>query len=586
MKKVTVLLFALMAFAFAIQVNAQPAKAPMNSKIFDDLPSGFTQLGGTSIYYSVTQREASGPGVQTGISLLGKINNQYYSSTYESNGFLGLFPRAGAGFIAAFQVNGGTAAYLNAATGTSSGGVTMTARIEPQGEVAALITYSLKNNNNQAVTVNAGVWGDIMIGNNDNAPLEPLKNSQETVYGIKMKYSNNANAPLLCMLFGEGVTGVVSSADNFWFGYYYNNYSASQMAGNYSTNIENYMQEGGGYDCGLGFCWKNREIGAGETLELSYVVSVGEVEYEEPFVPGDDRFEYNVEAFDIPEWNDFEVAHPAHVWGYYEHPYGQHGYIEYMVDGTRGEWTRIPTELISGEDFDLPFDMFFDPDVTTTHTLKLRFNDGLDNTEDMDASLSWTDVRSIDINGFEDRVYNGEPQIFDVTIGDENLTFGENGEYINPGDYSFAIEGAFEENTIGINEVEFSILKAQSDVQVTIPDDVEYDGLAHGATVVSNVGADPIITYINAATGEVLTEAPIEVGVYVVIVEIPENEFYYGMEPTSFGQFEIYAQVTGVTEINVDNKVNNEWYTIDGRRVVAPTAPGIYINNGKKYIVK
>ena len=65
-----------------------------------------------------------------------------------------------------------------------------------------------------------------------------------------------------------------------------------------------------------------------------------------------------------------------------------------MVDGNRGEWTRIETPLTSGEAFDLPFEMNFDPEITTTHTLQLRFNDGMDNYVPMDG-LSWTDVRSI-----------------------------------------------------------------------------------------------------------------------------------------------------------------------------------------------
>jgi len=46
---------------------------------------------------------------------------------------------------------------------------------------------------------------------------------------------------------------------------------------------------------------------------------------------------------------------------------------------------------------------------------------------------------------------------------------------------------------------------------------------------------------------------------------------------------------TGISEIAVDKTVNasRQWYTIDGRQLSAkPTAKGIYIYNGKKYIVK
>ena len=669
MKKFTILMSALIAFSFAMQ--GQNEKPPMKSAIFDDLPTEFAQLDNTTIYYSIQQRTAVGPGDITAVSILGKIGNQYYSSTYEANSWFGFVKRAGAGFLSAFQVNiDGTnydAVQVNAATGTTSHGVTCTTSLAPQGDVAARIIYSFSNtNDDKAVTINAGVWGDIMIGDNDQAPLERLKNSLEAVYGIKMKYSTAQGAPLLCALFGEGVTGA-TPIDDYWFGYYSNNYSANAIVGNYSTNISNYMQENGSYDCGLGFCWKNRVIEPGETLELSWVISVGEIDYEEPIIPGDDRFEYEVEAYNFDGWNDLSVAHPAHVWGYYEHPYGQNGYIEYQVDGNRS-WTRIPTELVSGENFDLPFDMLFNPDITTTHTLELRFNDGLDNIIPM-TGLTWTDVRSIPITGLEDRPYTGEPQTFEVTVGDgEPFTIGENGEYTDPGTYSYGIEGVFADNTIGVNDVEFTIGKgqseidytipedcvydgeahaatvtlvvgdgevvvnyvntetgevsdeapvlpgtydvvvsvaetdfyygieettigtftidkAQSEIEYTIPDDVTYDGEAHGATVTLVVGdGDLTVTYKDTATGEILTEAPVEVGTYEVIVEVSETDTYYGIEETVIGSFSILSKHTAVDELSINNEDNGAWYTIDGRRVTAPTERGIYIHNGKKYV--
>ena len=166
MKKLTLLMLLLIAGAFA--TNAQE-KEPMRSAIFDNLPSEFTQLGNTSIYYSMIERQAAGPGTIVGVSILGEINDRYYSSTYESNGLLGFIKRAGAGFLAAFQVDGNNAVQVNARTGTTANGVTFNTSLEPQGDVAARIIYTLTNTNDQAVTVNAGVWGDIMIGDNDRA---------------------------------------------------------------------------------------------------------------------------------------------------------------------------------------------------------------------------------------------------------------------------------------------------------------------------------------------------------------------------------------------------------------------------------
>ena len=550
MKKLTTLLIALVVAGFAVQAVAAPAKAPRRSTIFNELPDGFTQLGTTSIYYSVKARDAAGPGTQTGYCILGEIGGRYYSSTYEGDdvGWFNTTYGEGAGFIAAFQVGDNQAVYLNAATGTENNGVTMTSRIEPQGEVAARIVYTLTNNNATSVTISAGVWADIMIGNNDNAPIERLAHENDT-YGLKLKYANTENTPLMCALFGAGVTGV-TPADDYWFGQYRNNYEAYEIVGRYDSIYEheyqtwyggyyfenevdeNYMKENRNYDSGMGFCWKAKTIQPGNSIELSYVISVGEIDYEEPFVPGDDRFEYHVAAYDIAAWNDLTVPHPAHVYGYYEHPYGQEGYIEYMVDGNRGEWTRIETPLTSGEAFDLPFEMNFDPEITTTHTLQLRFNDGMDNYVPMDG-LNWTDVRSFNIEGLEDRVYTGEPQTYEVTVGEETFTIGENGEYVEPGTYDYSIEGDFDQNTIGVNTVEFKIDKAQSEITYTVPEDCVYDGEAHAAIAQLVKGDGELtITYVNTKTGETSTEAPVEPGTYSVVVTVTETDHYYGLEET------------------------------------------------------
>lgn len=292
-------------------------------------------------------------------------------------------------------------------------------------------------------------------------------------------------------------------------------------------------------------------------------------------------FNYNVEPENFDGWNDLNIAHPVHIWGYYEHPYGQNGYIEYQVDDATG-WTRVDVTLTSGEEYDFSIDMYFDPEMTTTHTLNLRFTDGLGNYTDMNG-LTWTDVRSYEVSGIEDRVYNGQPQQFSVTVNGETSTYvGET----NPGTYTYTIEGVYQENTIGVMDVEYTISKGQAQIEVIVPEDVEYDGEAHGATVNVIAGdGDVTVTYVNAATGEESNEAPSAVGVYIVVVEVADSEYYNGIDATNYGQFEIYDQVTGIHEINVDQKGNNEWYTIDGRRVVAPTAPGLYIHNGKKYIV-
>ena len=788
MKRLTSLLIAMIAVAFAMEINAGPDSYKVrtraaNPQIYQTKPDPFKQVGDSKMYYSIAMRYfwnsedeyTANPGDQYGVSLLGEIDGVYYGCTFgDTRRYNGI----GAGFLAALKVDENDAQFMNVESGmvnnggnSSNHGVTMTARLEPHGEVAAKIIYTLTNTNDKAVTVSAGVYGDIMIGNNDYAPLERLVHEGDT-YGLKMKQSLEDGAPLFCALFGEGVTGV-TPVDEYWFGFFDHNWSPEQVVGNVYSNIrgtethwvwdgplsghneetpiydEHYLEQDGGYDSGAGFCWKNKRIEAFESIELSYIISVGEIEYEEPFVPGDDRFEYTVEAYDFEGWNDLSVAHPAHVFGYYEHPYGQNGFIEYQVDGMRS-WTRIPTELVSGQEFDLPFDMFFNADVTTTHTLELRFNDGLDNITPMDG-LSWTDVRSFNIEGIEDRVYTGEPQTFEVTVGEETFTIGQNGEYVEPGTYDYSIEGDFDQNTIGMNTVEFKIDKAQSEITYTVPEDcvydgeahaatvelvkgdgeltvtyvdtktgessteapiepgtysvvvtvtetdryygleetigtftidkaqseieytipedcvydgeahaaivelvkgdgvltvtyvkdardaeasteapvvpgtysvvvtvtetdhyygleatigsftiskapcvfdvivpedVEHDGEGHPATVIVTQGGEPIVTYLNTKTDVISADDPVDIGEYYVIVEIPETDLYEGLPSTMFGPFEIYSGTTGLQEIGAARESDNAWYTIQGIRVPAPTAPGIYIHNGKKYILK
>ena len=533
-----------MACGFAMQVNAEPEKVPMRSSIFSSLPSGFEQVGETSLYYDIDYRYAMGPGYQYGYCILGEIDGLYYSSTYESGGTSG----PGAGFIAAFKVNKGsgygTALYLDALHGTTQDGVTMTSRIEGQGDVCARIVYSLKNNNNEAVTISAGVWGDIMIGNNDYAPLSSLKNSANEIYGIRMKYENTENSPLLCALFGEGVTGV-TPADDYWFGYYYTNYTANAICGNYSAG-SNYLVENGTYDSGLGFCWKDRTIEPGETIELSYLISVGEVDFEEPVTPGQDIFTYRVAAINFDGWNDLDVAHPAHIWGHYEHPYGQEGYIEYQVDG--GEWIRIEDPLISGEDYDLPFNMMFDKNITDIHTLNMRFTLGLGAYTDLDG-LEWEDVRSFELTVDDPvRVYTGEPQTFVVTVAG---LIDYEVQYTDAGEYTWGIYGDFDMETIGKNEVILTIDKAQSAVNVVIPEDVEYDGLPHGATVTVTAGDGALtVTYVLVGTANESTDAPTEVGSYIVVVQVAETDNYYGFEE-SYGPYQIYDNETAVQELTM-----------------------------------
>lgn len=705
MRKFTFLLFVMAAALCGLQLSAQPAKAPARSAVYSYLPSGYTALGTydepNHIYYSTQRQNAVPQGNVYGVSIIGEVDGKYYSTTYakanSSNS-----SDAGAGFIAAMKVDNNDAVLCDCQSGTTDSYISFSARVEPAGEYAARIVYTLTHNTglfnwSSTRTVSLGVWADIMIGDNDNAPIYRLVNEQGKVYGLDMKYKSEEEAaegekiPVFTAIFGEGLTGV-TPVDDYWFGQFRNNYNAADIVGNYDNLCdiqhgtgdnatfdydvidEYYMTEGGSYDSGMGFCWKDITLAKGESVELSFIVSASEIDIEEEPVEPDPEEEYNLEVYNTEVWNDLAADHPARVWGYYKNVFGFTGYMEYLTDGNRGagEWTRIPGEMVSDAEFDLTFDVNFDPDVDDIHTLKLRINDGAGNYRYLDElNKEWEDIRTIDLTvNPETQYYDGTAKTFVVTVGG---LIDYTVEYTELGTYGYSIYGDYDMNTIGVNTVEFSVVKRQPALDVTVPEDCVYDGEGHPATAILNEGDGTVnITYVDTETNEVSTEAPVEPGTYEVFVEVTPGEFYDGMENTCYGEFTIYrmpcvyqailpeelikydglqhgATVTvpegsgnvsviyknlatgaesttppsetgryaiilsiddsgeyyygmeetiirvyeiyllypsAVTELNADYEDNGAWYTIDGRRVVGPTESGIYIHNGKKYIVK
>ena len=793
MKKFTFLLLVMAACLCSLQVSAQPAKAPSRSAIYPALPNNFIALGTYNnpnhLYYSTQEQHAIPAGYVNGVSIIGEVEGKYYSSTYArlDNESDGIYSNPGAGFIAAMKVEGGVLGnenpvLCNSESGTERNSVRFSARVERAGEFAARIVYTLTNevsilSLSPSRTVSLGVYADIMIGDNDSAAIYCLRNELGKVYGLDMKYKKDEDAqpgekiPVFTAIF-DGASGV-TPVDDWWFGQYTNNYKAADIVGNYNNvpdvyignqwvagteEDEFYKVEGGNYDSGMGFCWKNITLARGESVELSFLVSVSEIDIDEP--EPDPEAEYHVEVYNTEAWNDLPADHPAHVWGYYKHPFDWTGHMEYMVDGDRGtgEWTAIPGELTPNSEFDLPFVLNFNPDVADIHTLKLRITDVEGNhTYLTDLNQEWEDVRTIEMTANpQTHYYDGTPKTFVVNVGG---VFDYPFEYTEPGTYDFSIYGDYDMGTIGVNTVEFSIVRRTAALDVVVPDDcvydgnehpatatcdgdgtviitykdaegnistdapvepgtyevfVEvtdgettdgienasygsftiskkepalvvvvpedcvYDGNEHAATVTYNGDGDVIVTYKNTETGEVSTDAPVEPGTYEVFVEVtageyfngidntsygeftidrrpceyeldlpdafnkyeegktygatatlpegsgnytityyditldPENpvllpgapsavgkyiivffvddsgEYYYGMdEPAIVWQYEIYTETpTGVNELTIGFEDNGAWYTIDGRRVAAPTERGFYIHNGKKYYVK
>lgn len=434
------LMFAMGTSMSYAQKGTIPPKKPAGRKatIYPYLPSGYQQLGDTRLYYLYTLNNPAAGSQYGSIDILGQYDDNYYSSTYEDSGYR-----------VALQVGDNSARDVNCIDGTTIDGVTITAAIEQQTELARIV-YSVSNGNPTDVNVSLGVHADVMIGRNDHAPIERRIDTEGKTYGLTMKDGNGAQ---MCVLFGAGLTGVTAT-DDFWFGYWSDNSDAYNMVGNYYT-AGNWMQENGSYDSGMGWCWKNRTIPAGSTVQFSYIIGVGEVN----FVPSstfDVKPDLDFDNLaDIEAWNDLSLPHTFTATGYYESPFGQDGYIEYAVEDSE-EWTRIDHAIQSGTTFSEDYTVMFDPE-REVHVIRFRITDFVGNMTSL-PSVEIIDVRDYEVSGIVDKNYTGEEQIqsnltynFDIT-----KTIIRYEDNVNAGTAKLIVEGLFP-YTIGRKAYLFTI---------------------------------------------------------------------------------------------------------------------------------
>ena len=532
--------------------------------VYSVLPSGYEQVGSTNTYWK--NASESYLSYYNTLDLIGQFGNYYYSSTYNN-----------AGYWPAFKVNDNEAVYLDCLNGTEDNGVQATASVLPYGEMARIV-YALTNTNSEPVTVSVGVWADVCIGNNDYASIQRRIDPSGGVYGLTMKYSSSEGAPAFAAIFGVDLSGV-TVADDYWFGFYNQNNGAENIVGNYYQGY-NWMQENGSYDSGMGWCWKNREIQPGETMEFAYLIGVGDVNFS--------YAEFEVVATNLDVWNDLSEIHEFDVNGIYVSPLGHNGTMYVQVDDSE-EWVEIPGTILSGDNFSLPFSVMFTPGLPV-HELRFRIIDEAGNITDLGA-VSWTDVASHPVTGaFEDRVYNGMEQTYNDLTFDMDpakwVTFYLDNVY--PGTGYFVTAGLYP-YSIGYVEYPFTIDKAACVYEVILPEpEIDYDGYGHGATVVVPEGSGQVtVTYVNMATGATSTVEPVQPGIYEIYVEIAEGDYYYGIDNTLVGEFEIVSSGpdTGVEELLMDQTGERVIYNMQGARVLN-FQPGLYIINGKKVMVK
>ena len=417
-------------------------KAPTHRSISSSMPSGYSQVGTTDLIY---QKKS------TAIDIQGLFNGNYYGSTYSNNGYR-----------VAMQVGSNGASEVNCQNGGTYNGVEFSAEMIAQGELGR-VCYYITNTNTEDVTISLGIHADVMIGNNDRAPIVRKIDTIGNSYGLALLDGNGAQ---LCVLFGSGLPGV-TGVDDFWFGYYNLNRSASAMVGNYSSG-SNYMVENGSYDSGMGWCWKNRTIPAGETVIFSWLIGVGDVNLEP-----NSNFEVTPE--DPDGWNDLTRLHVLAMQGDYESPAGLSGKIQYAIEESE-DWIDLTEMLESGSTFQDTVRAMFDPTLAN-HTIRFRTVDQVGNTSLL-PSIVYPDVSFRALEGIVDKTYTGD-SIFqsDLTCElDENRyelkSYRNN---VNVGIASFNMEGVFP-YTIGRRTYTFNIVPQPLAGELAIEGTFVYDG--------------------------------------------------------------------------------------------------------------
>lgn len=415
----------------------------------NNISSGnYTEIGTTDLYSYITSNS---------IDVKGLYNGTLYRSTYSDGGYR-----------VAMKVGSNSAAQVNCLTGSTMNGVTCVPSIVQQGNLARMI-YTVTNSNSYQVSVSIGTHADVMIGSNDRAPITRRIDLNGNTYGLTMRDNSEAQ---LCVLFGAGLSGVTPISD-FWFGYYYTNYDASNMVGNYSSG-SNYMQENGSYDSGMGWCWKNIPIEAGETKEFAILIGVGEVN----LTPYSDLL---ITPVNSETWNDLDSPHSFIINGSYSSPAGLAGVLEYAVE-TTDEWITLTGELHDGDSFYEQITIYFDPSLYT-HTIFLRTRDNVGNTSNLPSAV-YDDIRKYSLTGISDSVYTGRPimqneEHLQCEIHDTLYVITNYRNNVNAGTAQFDMEGVCP-YTIGRTTYEFGILPQPLKGNVyPLTSEFVFDGNAH-----------------------------------------------------------------------------------------------------------
>lgn len=421
--------------AYGLSEKGNAHRLPSTRSVSSSIPYGYERVGDTQLY-----ARKSGT-----LDFYGLWGTSYYSSTYADYGYTHILAIDNvAAQISEFTGNTYYLEYADETTGDIST-ILFVPEVEQQGELAR-VCLTVMNTDTTAHTISFGTYADVMIGHNDRAPISRRLDTSGNTYGLTMKDGNGAQ---LCVLFGQGLKGV-NAVDDFWFGYYYQQNSADAIIGNYSPG-GNWMEEDGSYDSGMGWCWKNRPVGPGETLELAYLIGVGDVNLEPSST-------FDVTPDDPDGWNDLTLPHRLTINGTYESPAALRGAIEYAVE-QGDQWLPLTGLLESGTDFSSEITVMFD-DTLPRHTIQFRTIDEVGNTAVL-TPIVYEDVRFHTVTGIRNLTYSGQPlEQTDVHVdglGDDQYSIDHYTNNINAGTASFRISGVFP-HTIGSSIHTFSVI--------------------------------------------------------------------------------------------------------------------------------
>ena len=188
----------------ALDVNAQEPKKPgvLRRGISSDMPGGYTQLGTTDLIYN---NQAYGSYVrQYCIDIQGKYNGKYYGSTFSNQGY-----------SVAMQVGENAAEDLDCYNGSTFYGVTFAAEVVQQAELGR-VCYYLTNTNAEDVTISLGIHADVMIGDNDAAPIRRKIDTMGNTYTLTMLDGLAETRAQLSVPLANGLAGVIGVYE-YWF---------------------------------------------------------------------------------------------------------------------------------------------------------------------------------------------------------------------------------------------------------------------------------------------------------------------------------------------------------------------------------